>query len=133
MESVLSRWGDSLEMSRADEMGRRGQRWRTWVKQVLPGPELWSFRWSSEFVTRSTCTCMSPQGIHPHQGLACAKYGPKIKAIRRCEGECGLRTDLNYDQTSNSSVGYPDGLEPVKKEMLRWLSPPKEYEILVFS
>ena len=40
VESVLSRWGDSLEMSRADEMGRRGQRWRTWVKQVLPGPEL---------------------------------------------------------------------------------------------
>ena len=36
VESVLSRWVDSLEMSRADEMGRRGQRWRTWVKQVLP-------------------------------------------------------------------------------------------------
>ena len=29
MEHVLSRWADSLEMSRADEMGRRGQIWRT--------------------------------------------------------------------------------------------------------
>ena len=40
VEHVLSSWVDSLNTPRADEMGRRGQRWRTWVKQVLPGSEL---------------------------------------------------------------------------------------------
>lgn len=49
---------------------------------------------------------MSPQGIHSHQGFACAKYGPKIKSIRRCEGECGLRRGPNYDQIENLYPSY---------------------------
>ena len=63
---------------------------------------------------------MSPQGIHSHQGFACAKYGPKIKSIRRCEGECGLRRGPNYDQTSTVSSRVCHAVDPHKRQIISY-------------
>jgi hypothetical protein len=70
VKHVLFRWADSLETPRADEMGRRGQRWRTGSRG--PISDLAEKHTSHYLIS----ICYILTGINPDIFLVRPYYGP---------------------------------------------------------